>query len=211
MATLAKASSTPRPSPRILRLIAALDAEGEQGPRAAIAELAILGAPALESLLAATGSPRVRLRRWVLEALAPFSDRRVRPLLLAALGDANMTVRLHAIHALVARRDRRAATALAPLVRDSSGGIRVNAVMALATLGAHSAGPALITALADEKWYVRQQAAIAVGVLKISEASPTLARLLLKDPRQAVRAAAAEALAALGGKARKQAKRVAGR
>ncbi|MBA3685777.1 MAG: HEAT repeat domain-containing protein, partial [Planctomycetes bacterium] len=122
-----------RPSTTIRRHLAAFDAEGEIGPRRAIAALAKLGRPALDVLLQiAKDEPRVRVRRWAQEALTPFTDRRVFPVLAASLADPHMSVRLHALLALAARREPRAAKAIIPLLRDPSGGVRVNAVAALA-------------------------------------------------------------------------------
>lgn len=186
-----------RASTAIRRHLSAFDAEGEIGPRRAIAALAKLGLPALEILLQiAKDEPRVRVRRWAQEALTPFTDRRIFPVLAGSLADPHMSVRLHALLALTAQRDPRATKAIIPLLRDPSGGVRVNAVAALAGVGGRAAGPALIAAAGDPQWYVRQAIATTLGVLRISGARPVLSRLL-DDPRKAVRSAAQTALRCL--------------
>lgn len=190
----ARVSNSPRVEKESVRMFAALDAEGEVVPRAALTQLVALGNQILPELLAAAArSPRIRIRRWALEGIANFPDRRVRPVLLAALTDEAMTVRLHAIHALVLRGDRRAGRQLTARLTDVSGGIRVNAAQALGTLRISSAAPALIQALTDPQWYVRQTAAWSLGQMRWSPARAALRRCL-DDERNAVCVAATAAL-----------------
>jgi HEAT repeat protein len=70
----------------IAEMIAALAAEGERAPRAALKRLMLIGEAAFPALLtAAQQSPDLRIRRWALEGIAEFGDRRVRRILLSAL------------------------------------------------------------------------------------------------------------------------------
>lgn len=181
----------------IAKLIAVFVDDGEHAQHQAIAILRTLGTPAFEQLLITAKSPKPSIRRWAVEAIGGFSDRRAFPALRSAAADTHTSVRHHAIHGLRVRRHPRSAEVLIPLLRDEGGGVRVNAVMALVDLGARSAGPALLAAAGDGKWYVRQHVAHALGVLRVAGARPVLRRLVA-DPRKAVRDAAQESLALLG-------------
>jgi HEAT repeat protein len=177
------------PDARIERLILALDVEGEREPRRAIAKLLGLGRPARLALRdALRQSPRVRVRRWAVDALGQSRDRSALPDIRGAFRDPHMSVRLHAVSAIKRFGSARLGQALIPLLRDPSGGIRVNVVDALALLAVPGCDRALLSMTRDEKWYVRLAALRALAAR--SALSPAIRKRLASDAHASVRRAA---------------------
>ena len=75
--------------------------------------------------------------------------------------------------------------------------VRIRAAFALGYLQANEAIPAILPLLHHPNSRLSSAAALALGALKAEEATPVLIKLLLEDPIEELRAAAAEALIAL--------------
>jgi HEAT repeat protein len=167
-----------------------------------VKQLAASGPASLAVLVDAFAESRTgRLRCYILDALPASDDRRVAGLIEAGLRDGGSSVRCHAIEALVLRKEPDACRLLLPLLRDSNAAVRCGAMAASATLACRSERTIaeLLDGTRDPDWRFRQAAARALGALGIRQSANEL-RGLAADPRNAVRVAAAEALALLEGR-----------
>lgn len=174
---------------KIESLMEQLDTPGDTAAEKVIAALAKIGKPALPFLRAAakdTANPRIR--KWSLQALGSFGEKKDAILLIEALKEDRMTVRLHAVKGLA--RLGMGAEPIAKLLKDESGGIRVNALYALMVIGDVSVLPEIRKCLKDSEWYVRQNACVACGKFADVKAKRELKRLSTEDERKAVRDAA---------------------
>ncbi len=187
---------------------------------AAVAALARIGTPAVETLLAAmkVGDPQVR--RTAIEALGNIGDTRAVEPLLAALNDADS--RFSAIKVLGEIGDRRAVGPLTMLLSDKDRTIRSGAVKALEKLGwqpdnveseiiyaiayedwdrcvkiGTPAVELLISTLLDEDMRFRQNAAKVLGRIGNPQAIDPLG-ITLKEKDMFVAQAAAQALGKIG-------------
>jgi len=104
---------------------------GEFYPDYAIDALAVIGVPAVESLITAIQSDNHRLREGAVKALGKITDARVRPALRDALNDPEKSIRLAAIGALAIHGDTGDDEVLAPLLDDDDADIRCAAAGAL--------------------------------------------------------------------------------
>ncbi len=161
--------------------------------------------PELKSV-AAHGDPRVR--REVVRTFARFGTAECEELIVAAVTDEDRGVQITAVNALATLKGRRSLSALADVAKKAgpfdeiSAEVRQEAIASLGKIGA----PEVVHVLREiitrrgflgptEPTEVRVAAAKALGALRAPEALTLLKDLSEKDPRQAVRDAAREALA----------------
>jgi HEAT repeat protein len=161
--------------------------------------------PELKSV-AAHGDPRVR--REVVRTFARFGTAECEELIVAAVADEDRGVQITAVNALATLKGRRSLSALADVAKKAgpfeeiSAEVRQEAIASLGKVGAPEAVHVLREIITrrgflgpTEPTEVRVAAAKALGALRAPEALALLKELSEKDPRQAVRDAAREALA----------------
>jgi len=158
----------------------------------AVTELGMIGAPAVEPLIAALRDADSHVQGGAADALGEIKDPRAVAPLIAALKDGDWDVRESAAWALGKIKDPRAVEPLIATLKDAESGVRGWAARALGEIGAPAVEP-LIAALKDADSGVRGWAAWALGDIKDQRAvEPLMA--ILKDPMWDVRRDGAEAL-----------------
>ena len=160
-----------------------------------IAPLVLVGAPAVEPLIAALRDENEDVRERAAEALGQIGDARAVEPLIAALRDKNEDVRRRAVEGLV-RSGARSVEPLIAALRDENEDVRRSVEHALAGIGADSVEP-LIAALRDENKRVPWSAGLdALAGIGKSSVEPLIAAL--QDEYMSVRWAAANALGQTG-------------
>ena len=171
-----------------------------QDPRSEAAlELAVLGKPAVEPLIAALGHKEPEVRCLAAWALGEIGEARAVAPLLALLKDQERVVQVTAHSALIAIGVP-AAEALIGRLKDTDKRVRVYAATALGEIRDRRAVEPLIGALQDKDWEVRRQAAAALGEIKDPQAVKPLVTTL-PDNDWRVRDFVQSALTEIGGPA----------
>jgi HEAT repeat protein len=168
---------------------------GEQAAGA----LALIGAPAVEPLIAVVKSDDWRVRANATWALGVIKDARTVGAVLESLKDGDWRVREKAAWGLGLKNDERVAEALSAALQDNAWQVRRQAAWALGLQGDRRSVEALAAALRDEQSGVRQQAAWALGLKGDSRSVEPLNRAL-QDQDWQVRSQAAWALGLKGGR-----------
>lgn len=168
------------------------------GREAAVGLLVDMGQQAVEELGSALRDQDRYLRRAVVVALSRLGGTRVVQLLNAALlAERNKYVRIAIIQALGQLREP---SSLEPLARtlqsDTESEVRLRALDVLIWSGDPRAQQPLLAALRDPDIFVWSSAASGLSLFKDGALAPLL--ILLNDQIPSVRAAAAQALAAIG-------------
>jgi len=165
-----------------------------------------------EPLAGALADPDAQTRIYSVWALGAIGDRRGVPPLVGLLADADPGVRKMACFSLGALRDPASSTALQALLADPVADVQWNAALALSQIGDPAALPVLRRMLereyldriegmqSDQKEEAMVNAIRGIVLLHDTEAAGPLTHLSANDPAMAVRAAAHDALAAIGGK-----------
>jgi HEAT repeat protein len=196
----------------------------------AIEALVAIGKPSVGPLVKALGSSDVAARRSAVVALGRLGDGEAAAALVKLLGDSDPVTRQSAMVALrnmgpaayeplegalasgepAAQkgaceivgyiRDARAVKPVAALLQAEDESVRWTAAKTLGALDGKYAVESLIGACRDPSPRVREVAVLALGRIKHFDAVPTLTHVAEEDPDDAVRAAAAEALAAITGR-----------
>jgi len=173
-----------------------------------------LGEPqALDALQAAAKDPDPDTRLYAVWALGRLGDARALPTVVEASSSDDAGMRKMAAYVLGQLRDPAAAPRLEVLLGDSVADVRWNAAIALAALG-NGAGRTVLRSMIDREALSRQAAlsadqaetamigsAKALALLRDRESLPLLEKASREDPNLRVRAAAREAIAAIGGAA----------
>ncbi len=195
----------------------------------AIEALVAIGEPSVGPLVKALGSGDAAARRSAVVALGRIADAEAAAALVKLLGDSDPVTRQSAMVALRGMgpaayepleetlvsgepaaqkgaceivgfiRDARAVRPVAALLEAEDESVRWTAAKTLGALDGKYAVESLIGACRDSSPRVREVAVLALGRIKHFDAVPTLTRVAEEDPDDAVRAAAAEALAAIAG------------
>jgi hypothetical protein len=165
---------------------------------------------ALEPLLAATRDPDEDTRLYAVWALGKLGDARALPAVTEASLSEDAGMRKMAAYVLGQLHDKSAAPRLEVLLGDPIADVRWNAAIALASLG-DGAGLPVLRSMIDREALGRQAsltadqaetamvgAAKALAMLRDPESRPLLEKAAKEDPNLRVRAAARDALAALG-------------
>lgn len=168
---------------------------------AALQTLGRLGDPrGLPTLVGALQGPSVALRRAAAAGLGGLDDDRAVAALIRALGaDEDALVRAEAAWSLGRLGRHLAAEPLLAALADPGFPVALQAAAALGRLGLRPLGDRLARALAKADPRVRGNVALALGRLRYAGARARLGRLAQEDPAAPVRAAAARAIARLGG------------
>ena len=154
----------------------------------------------LEQMIATLHDPDPDIRQAAAFALPMLFypvERLVEPL-AEALKDADHNVRWEAATGLAMMKDARGIDYLVELLQDRSGGYKADAIKALGKYGGSKAVTPLMAIICSDELYDKYDAAEALGQIK-DPASIDLLRAAIKDPRQSVRMAAANALEAISG------------
>jgi HEAT repeat protein len=156
------------------------------------------GAVAGAALATLAGSASIDDRRKVAEALAGHADALAPLRALAA--DPDPSVRAGAAWSLGDVGEAADVALLAPLARDPDGAVAANAAAALGRVATRTgardgAKEPLCAALGDARPYVRANAITAASLAGVACAEPTLGDVLARDPAEAARVAAADAIA----------------
>jgi HEAT repeat protein len=172
-----------------------------------------LGEPqAVDALLAAAKDPDADTRLYAIWALGRLRDPRALPAVTEASASEDAGMRKMGAYVMGQLGDRSATPRLEVLLGDSVADVRWNAAIALASLG-DGAGLAVLRAMLDREALNRQAtlsadqaetamvgASKALALLHDRESVPLLERVAREDPNLRVRAAAREAIAAIGAK-----------
>jgi uncharacterized Zn finger protein (UPF0148 family) len=132
-------------------------------------------------------------------AAAKFISSKLEPH-LKGLKSQDKYVRKIAAVALGRSKDPQAVKPLISCLADSDWGVRMQAVQSLSDLGFPEAIAAVIESLKDAEPYIRKTACDALGQIKNIGAVDALLGLVLDEPKEWVRQAAAQALARIQGK-----------
>jgi len=199
---------------RIFTSLSATRAEDVPVRRYLALVLGKLGEPeAVEALLAATKDPDSDTRLYAVWALGRLGDGRAVPAVTEASSSEDAGMRKMAAYVLGQLHDRSAAPRLEVLLGDPVADVRWNAAIALASLG-NASGLPVLRSMLDREALARQAtlsadqaetamvgAAKALGMLRDRESLPLLEKVAREDPNLRVRAAAREAIAAIGTRA----------
>ena len=116
-------------------MIHALDDDYTKVRRKAIAGLIRIGEPAVDALIEATASDRVRIRRYAVHCLGSIGATQGKRVVIEALDDAEEAVRRQAVRALQKTASNEDLEPLLSFLRKARAGNAVDAVEALASLG----------------------------------------------------------------------------
>ena len=165
---------------------------------------------AVEPLLAATKDPDGDTRLYAVWALGKLGDARARPAVTEASLSEDAGMRKMAAYVLGQLHDRAAAPRLEVLLGDPVADVRWNAAIALASLG-DAAGREVLRSMIDRDTLGRQAtltadqaemamvgAAKALALLRDEGSRALLEKAAKNDPNLRVRAAARDALTAIG-------------
>ncbi len=172
-----------------------------------------LGEPqAVEALLTAAKDPDPDTRLYAIWALGRIRDARALPAVTEASSSEDAGMRKMAAYVMGQLGDRSAAPRLEVLLGDPVADVRWNAAIALASLG-DGAGLAVLRSMLDREALNRQAtlsaeqaetamvgASKALALLRDRDSLTLLEKVAREDPNLRVRAAAREAIAAIGAK-----------
>lgn len=113
-------------------------------------------------------------------------------------GDVSQATYVRTLNRAYAFKEETLTEPLLAALSDTDYGCQAWSAMACGQLGVHAATPLLVPLLGDADHHVRESVCTALGELRAREATGALAALLLDDPLEHVRAAAARALSAIG-------------
>jgi cellulose synthase operon protein C len=176
----------------------AVAASPEAARDALIEGLGRMRAPEAGSALATLGGSSIDDRRKVAEALAGHPEAAAALVKLTA--DADPGVRANAVWSLGATGKKEHIAIVEKLVKDPDAAVAGNAAGALGRIAEREAGSAdqaaaaLCPALADERPYVRANAITGLSLAGARCEAGTVRDVLARDPSEAVRLAAADAL-----------------
>ena len=162
------------------------------GEQAALA-LVQIGAPAVDSLIAAAHEQNDDSRTHAVWALRLIGDPRAADVFRAGLRDRTERVRYESLWAIAELKRPDAVNILAPLLEERNENIRINAIHAIAQIGGQEALHALTWDLNDRDVRFRLALCESLGNLRGVDAVPLLITLL-RDPEWAVRMSAARSL-----------------
>jgi HEAT repeat protein len=182
-------------------LLLALQSPIPQVQRSAATALGMMRAEAAVAPLSAMllrGDPA--MAGVAAEALGRIGSQDATQALLTALADAQMTTRRHtALSALEAMGEPAVNPLQQMLASSPDAAARGHAAEALGWIASPSATAALVQALEDSDSAVRARTAWALGELAAPQARAALERAQARDPSQAVRQAASQALTQIAG------------
>lgn len=196
----------------------------------AIEALVAIGEPSVGPLVKKLGSDDPAVKKGAIVALGRLRNAEAAAALVKLLGERDLVARHYAMvalrgmgpdaygvleDALASRnpstqkaaceilgfaRDARAVEAVAALLDDGDESVRWTAAKTLGAIDGKYAVANLIRALQDPSPRVREVTVLALGKIGHLDAVPALTTVAENDPDDAVRAAAADALAAIGGR-----------
>lgn len=162
------------------RLLSVLGDRGQTGARNAAAEaLVLIGAPAVDALVALLQHEDPDQRKFAADILGPIGSREAEPALVRALGDPDPNVRVSVAEALGQVGGERASTALARVLGCGDALLELSALEALMRLETPATLPVLFELV--KRPLLRRAATRALGLVPQPEAREAISRALGAD------------------------------